>query len=323
MKRLTSRRRLVLVLASVTAAGTGLAAAAPALAARPAPTPKTYVALGDSYSSGVGTGSYLNDGTDCQRSVYAYPSLDAAALGLTLTFRACSGAKVGDVNALQLSAVTSSTNFVTVSVGGNDAGFADVVSTCAGSDTPACLDEIVGAQAYIDATLPAALTGLYAAIKAKAPNAKVIVVGYPRLFNGSDCSIWTSFTGTEMTALNATADQLNAVTATAAATVGATFANPTQRFTGHAVCDGTPWINNVNVFSLSESYHPNRAGHRDGYAVLTQPLFGTSGGGKGKPRSTAEAVAIAEASAEELARDAARYATIDRSITPESFSLRP
>ncbi len=321
MKRLTSRRRLALVLASVTAAGIGLAAAAPALAAKPASTPKTYVALGDSYSSGVGTGSYINDGTSCQRSVYAYPSLDAAALGLTLTFRACSGATVSDVAVKQLGDLSPTTGFVTVSVGGNDAGFADVVSTCAGSDTSACLSAIATAQGFITNTLPGALTALYASIKAKAPNAKVIVVGYPRLFNGSDCSIWTSFTGTEMTALNATADKLNSVTATAAATAGATFANPTQRFSGHAVCDGTPWINNVNLFSLSESYHPNRAGHRDGYAVLTQPLFGTSGGGKGKPKSAAEAQAIAEASADALARDAARYAAIDRTITPETFRL--
>ena len=45
-----------------------LAGVAPAQAAAP-----SYVALGDSYSSGVGTRSYLADGTDCQRSAYAYP----------------------------------------------------------------------------------------------------------------------------------------------------------------------------------------------------------------------------------------------------------
>ena len=68
--------RLVLVL--MAAAGllvVGLAA--PAQAA-----PPSYVALGDSYSSGVGTRSYLNDGSSCQRSVYAYPSLIAAAKGM-------------------------------------------------------------------------------------------------------------------------------------------------------------------------------------------------------------------------------------------------
>ena len=71
-------------------------------------TAPSYVALGDSYSSGVGTRTYLNDGTSCQRSVYAFPSLIAAAKGYALNFRACSGAKVSDVTNTQLSALSSS-----------------------------------------------------------------------------------------------------------------------------------------------------------------------------------------------------------------------
>src|SRR5688572_27379602 len=62
----------------------------------------SYVALGDSYSSGTGTRSYIADGTSCQRSTYAYPSLIAAARGYQLNFRACSGAKIPDVTNLQL-----------------------------------------------------------------------------------------------------------------------------------------------------------------------------------------------------------------------------
>ena len=60
----------------------------PAQAAGP-----SYVALGDSYSSGVGTRSYISDGTSCQRSTYAYPYLIATQRGFTLRFQACSGAK--------------------------------------------------------------------------------------------------------------------------------------------------------------------------------------------------------------------------------------
>ncbi len=308
--------------AMATAALAGLALAGPASAAKPQPTPRNYVALGDSYSSGVGTGSYLNDGTNCMRSVYAYPSLDAAALGLTLSFRACSGATVADVTSAQLPSVTASTNYVTITVGGNDAGFADVVSTCAGSDTSACLAAVSTAQATVNGPLGTSLGTLYSSIKRQAAaDAKLIVVGYPRLFNGQDCSIWTSFTSSEMTALNQTADQLNAVISAAAAGVGATFANPTTAFTGHAVCDSSPWINNVNILSLSESFHPNRAGHQYGYAALTQPLFGISGGKGGKGRTATEVLAAAEASADQLTRDAARHASVDRTITPEQFRL--
>ena len=38
-----------------------------------------YVALGDSYSSGTGTGTYYSDSGSCKRSQYAYPALWAAA----------------------------------------------------------------------------------------------------------------------------------------------------------------------------------------------------------------------------------------------------
>ena len=64
-----------------------------------------YVALGDSYSSGTGARQYLDDGTSCLRSTLAYPSLTAAAGGLDLALRACSGATTADVTATQLAAV--------------------------------------------------------------------------------------------------------------------------------------------------------------------------------------------------------------------------
>jgi len=43
-------------------------------ASGPAASGTTYAALGDSYSSGVGTASYTLD-SSCKRSVYAYPYL--------------------------------------------------------------------------------------------------------------------------------------------------------------------------------------------------------------------------------------------------------
>ena len=241
---------------------------------RPSRPARRYVALGDSYSSGTGTRSYISDGTSCQRSVYAYPSLDAAALGLTLSFRACSGATVADVTNTQLSALSSTTAYVTISVGGNDAGFASVLTTCAQpSWLSNCNGAIDTAQGTINTTIPGRLATLYSSIRAKAPNARVIVVGYPRIFNGEDCNALTWFSPTEESRLNATADLLNSKTATAASNAGFTFVNPTSRFVGHAVCDNVEWLNGLSS-PVSESYHPNVAGHRDGYAVVTKPAFG-------------------------------------------------
>lgn len=284
-----------------------LAVQVPVSAAAPA-----YVALGDSYSSGVGTRSYIDDGTSCQRSTYAYPSLVAAAKGYALNFRACSGAKVGDVTSTQLSALSSSTRYVTLSVGGNDAGFTDVLTECAQPGWMSdCNSAIDGAQSYISGTLPGRLSTLYASIRSKAPNAKVVVAGYPRLFMGEDCNALTWFSPDEEKRLNQTADQINARIASAASARGFTFVNPTSRFTGHAVCDSTEWLNGLSN-PVSESYHPNRLGHSSGYTPLVSPqLTGSAVAVTSAVRTQAAAEAPAQA---RLQRE---YAAADRRIRPE------
>jgi lysophospholipase L1-like esterase len=298
-------------LAPVTAALVVLLAllVSPAQAAPPA-----YVALGDSYSSGTGTRTYLNDGTTCQRSVYAYPSLIAAARGYALNFRACSGATVPDVTNLQLSALSASTAYVTITVGGNDAGFSNVLTTCAEPSWASnCNGAIDKAQAYITNTLPGALSTLYSAIRSRAPSAKVVVVGYPRIFDGRDCNLLTWFSSTEMTRLNATADLLDSKTAAVASAAGFSFANPTSRFLGHAVCDSPEWINGLSS-PVSESYHPKISGHQYGYLPTVSPLLTGS-----TVTASAAVLKTARASAHHLARQQRQYASADRAIEPETF----
>jgi len=300
--------RLVLVLIAA-AALLVVGLAAPAQAA-----PPSYVALGDSYSSGVGTRSYLNDGSSCQRSVYAYPSLIAAAKGYALNFRACSGATVADVTNSQLSALSAANAYLTISVGGNDAGFASVLTTCAQpSWLSNCTGAVDGAQRYIANTLPGSLGTLYASIRAKAPNAKVVVVGYPRIFNGTDCNLLTWFSGSEMTRLNQTANQLDSTIAAAAASAGFGFVNPVRAFVGHAVCDRTEWINGLSS-PITESYHPNRSGQASGYTPLVSPAL------VGAPVAVTPAVLQkAAASADRLAEQQRSYAGVDATITPKRF----
>jgi lysophospholipase L1-like esterase len=288
----------------------------PALAGQTAAhaAPPTYVALGDSYSSGTGTRSYIADGTSCQRSTYAYPSLIAAARGYSLNFRACSGARVADVTNTQLSALTGSTSYVTVSVGGNDAGFSDVLTECAtpwwAGDCDGAIDQ---AQAFINNTLPGRLSTLYASIRSKAPNAKVVVVGYPRIFMGEDCNAGTWFSPEEMTRLNQTADLLNSRTASQASARGFSFANPTSRFVGHAVCDDVEWINGLSN-PISESYHPNKPGHSSGYTPTVSPLLtGATVTAGAKVRAASAAMA------DDLAARQRRYADADAAIRAESF----
>ena len=261
---LRSRVRSPLATLSALLAGlaviVGLVVAPSGAAAADESTATSYVALGDSYSSGVGSREYYPDSGSCQRSPHAYPVLDAARTGAALTFVACSGATTADVTSSQLSALSSSTGVVTISVGGNDAGFSAVLTECAkpawASDCDGAID---GAQAIINNDLPGRLDTLYADIRARATAAAVVVVGYPRLFNGEDCNAGTFFGPEEQQRLNGTADLLASVTAAHAAAAGFSFVDPRDSFVGHAVCDNPEWLNGLSS-PVSESYHPNRDG---------------------------------------------------------------
>ncbi|HTX60662.1 MAG TPA: GDSL-type esterase/lipase family protein, partial [Verrucomicrobiae bacterium] len=90
-----------------------------------------YVALGDSYSAGVGTRVFYEESGECDRSPDAYPPKIASKHSYTLNFEACSGAKTGEVIEKQLGKLTSSTALVTITIGGNDAGFSNVMLNCA------------------------------------------------------------------------------------------------------------------------------------------------------------------------------------------------
>lgn len=240
--------------------------------ARYVPLRNEYVAIGDSFTSGVGSRTYFDDGTDCQRSPRAFPVLAAARVSASLVFEACVGADTGDVLADQLDELDAATALVTVMVGGNDAGFAGVLTECAkpwwAGD---CGDRTDDAQDFIADTLPGRLDDVYGAVRSRAPSARVTVIGYPRLFMGEDCNGGTWFSPGEQRDLDATADLLDDVTSERAAAHGFGFVDPRPAFTGHAVCDDVEWVNGLSS-PVTESYHPNRAGQA-GYADLVDDML--------------------------------------------------
>lgn len=244
---------------------------ASAAASAQLPTATGYVALGDSYSSGVGAGSYDSASGSCKRSSKAYPALWAAAHSpSSFQFTACSGARTGDVVSGQLGPLNSSTGLVSITIGGNDAGFGDTMTTCALQGESACLARIAQARTYIDHTLPGQLDTVYHAIGQKAPNAQVVVLGYPHFYklNGS-CSVGIS--EKSRAAINAAADDINGVTAKRAADHGFRFADVNTTFAGHEICSGSSWLHSV-TFPVDESYHPTAAGQSGGYL----PVFGSA-----------------------------------------------
>lgn len=230
-----------------------------------------YVALGDSFSSGVGTASYTLS-SSCKRSTYAYPSLVARERSnTTLAFVACSGATTSSLMTSQIGSVTSETDIVTVTIGGNDIGFADLIVQCTLANCSTTLDST---RASLPSFLGPRLDTVYAAIKERAPSAQVVVLGYPRMFSSASCWGTLGITSTERTKANQLADALDQLTRARATEHGFTYQSAIAPFTGHAVCSTSAWLNGLNLASTGESYHPNRAGHGQGYAPLVRAVTG-------------------------------------------------
>ncbi len=232
---------------------------APAAAAGAAPQ---YVALGDSYSSGVGTRVFYEESGSCKRSPDAYGPKVAAAKGYTLSFQACGGAKTTEVNEKQLGTLSSTTSLVTITIGGNDAGFSNVIINCA-LYYFTCGSAIGEANEFIAKKLPALLETTYKDIRAKATTAKVVVLGYPKLFTkeGTTCNVNFLTSGNEKK-MNESAEKLDAIVKARAEAMKFTFVNPTAAFESHEVCSSSEWLNGQSN-PLEESYHPNVSGQSE------------------------------------------------------------
>ncbi|MDQ3904404.1 MAG: SGNH/GDSL hydrolase family protein [Actinomycetota bacterium] len=265
--------------ASTAAATSPAAGGARGQAPPPAARMLDYVALGDSYSSGVGTGVYDPASGDCARSPLSYPPLWASEHHpTTFRFVACSGATTGDVRGSQITALDPATDLVTITIGGNDAGFGSVLRTCtvAASDN-VCIAAVDAAEHFARSELPGRLTRTYAAIRAAAPRAEVIVLGYPRLFDlAPACGDPLAPNLTRRAKLNEGADVIDGVIyKTVVGQPGFRFVDVRNRFDGHGVCSVEPWINGPSAPTFVGPYHPTQQGYREGYLAA---LDATSAG---------------------------------------------
>jgi hypothetical protein len=303
-----------LILAGALTAAAGLAAPSTSVA-----TPYSYVALGDSFSAGEGIPPFLQSGPACHRSSRAYSAfvqppgyakplyaiaseradntnVRSANRVLWETF-ACSGAKTTNVLPAGLGGVPQGTtsrydgktqidsaalagaNLVTLTLGGNDAGYVDVLITC-GLGNCNTHDFERSRAAIIDRTRPR-LEKVYRAIAARAPHARILVLGYPQPFPAAKarqaCPALSPFQG-EQNMLRRLGVRFNRVTQSAVAAVARSGARITYvpvagRFEGHEICGNKgAWINGIvsssTGFGLSPaSFHPTLGGQRDGYAA--------------------------------------------------------
>ncbi|KAK5988770.1 Lipase 1-like protein [Cladobotryum mycophilum] len=107
--------------------------------------PAGFIALGDSYSAGIGTGLFNGTEDDCRHGVHAYPMLiyndvanisDADSDTPALQFLSCTGSTINDMLAgaqhSQIDQLNTSINvdFALLSIGGNDLGFFEIMNSC-------------------------------------------------------------------------------------------------------------------------------------------------------------------------------------------------
>ncbi len=236
-----------------------------------------YVALGDSYAAGVGAIPDPASGS-CLRSDGSYPALWTAAHPHTgLVFVACSGATTTDVLAGQVRSVTRSSDLVTITVGGNDIGFAPVLTGCTVATTDAgCGQLVAAAEAVARYVLPVQLARVYLSVRLRAPHARIVVLGYPRLFDlAPDCANPLVPDLARRTVLNEGADVLDDSIRATATKLGLGYADVRAAFAGHGVCSAQPWIvTPASVPPAGDVYHPTAQGYQQGYLPVLESVTG-------------------------------------------------
>lgn len=230
--------------------------------------PVDYVALGDSYSSGTGAPPYT--GGTCFRSPRGYAQLWANTHDVsTFKYVACGGATTASMTD-QFSSLDAATDLVSITIGGNDIDFAGTMITCVINTDTACVNAVNAGIENARTTLPAKLDATYTTIRTRAPNATVVVLGYPRLVEANG----NCMSATKRAALNRGADALHEVISARAAAASLRYVDARAHFAGHGACGNSPWINRFSLFQLVESFHPNVAGYRDGYLPLLNSVTG-------------------------------------------------
>jgi lysophospholipase L1-like esterase len=294
---------VLLALAGCSGSGGGRPAPAGASASAP-PSAKArawvpggpYAALGDSYTAGLQLQPAGGGPKGCGRSAANYPSLVAQGLGLTgdqFTDVSCSSATTVDLagaqqvaggpNPPQLDALGERTRLVTVGIGGNDAGFTQVVTQCAeqgllhlravlkggspckahytGADGSDLLDGVL-------TTMGDRVGQVLQQVAQRSPQAKVFLVGYPELLpaDGSGCgdTLGGTVSKGDLAFLAQEEQRLNGVLRDRAAAAGAVFVDTYTPSQGHDMCAGQAarWVEPPLPADGLAPLHPNLAGQR-------------------------------------------------------------
>ncbi|WOC11714.1 SGNH/GDSL hydrolase family protein [Gordonia sp. MP11Mi] len=242
--------------------------------------PLHQVHLGDSFASGAGTLPMVPDSQfTCQRSSVNFGELVAARRGYRLTDVSCAGAWTkslyeGQYEGVgpQLDAVTSDAGLVTLMLGGNDATlYSTLIGDCSraaasNSAGAPCRAELGGAPARaVDDEIEPAVRQALRDIAARAPSARIVIAGYPRLLpQKQSCRPAVRIADGDIAYVDRVQARLNAAIAKAAAATGATFVDMSRRSAGHDACQSPDirWIEPMSGTTARITMHPNDAGQQ-------------------------------------------------------------
>ncbi|MFJ6616135.1 SGNH/GDSL hydrolase family protein [Kitasatospora sp. NPDC091335] len=303
--------------------GTGFGGAVPDRAqagatASPTPTPPPtgpYVALGDSYTAGMKLPPRAGGPDGCYRSGVNYPSLVAKGLSIAAgQFKdvSCSGARTEDLtgpqkvpggtNPAQLDALTADTRLVTLGIGGNDAGFMEVVTECAkdnlvdilkgvitdGGDRAGkspCRDHYASGngtdevQRKVDAAGDR-LGQVLQDVGKRSPKARVYVIGYPGLLPADPASclpvLGKTVAVSDLGFLVEKEQQLNGMLRKRAEAAGAVFVDLAGPSAGHDMCAGEDkrWVEPPLPARGLVPIHPNARGQEAMAGVVQKAIKG-------------------------------------------------
>lgn len=260
-----------------------------------APPVIRWSALGDSYSAGTGASSYLGapDPPACRRSLqtYAYRvgggSLPFGDRGERIALdqpnlKACDGARTFDFNFTQnnrgaedkqLAYVTKRTRLVTMTIGGNDLDFFEILKTCVLSDCSGA--PLIPPDKA--SNLQDTLVRLYGTIRSQMTRGgRLVVLNYPAFLpNPRDAAdpqpsltrcpaVNSQLTTAELNRIYEAAVQLSNIISGAIAQLGdpsVKFVDMLDAFRGHRICSDFEWANGVNLLDIPETFHPNDRGY--------------------------------------------------------------
>lgn len=276
-----------------------------------------YLALGDSFASGEGAYNYkaATDTTEnkCHLSQRSYPYLISSALGYgQYESVACSGAISEDISTESLDYVGQAgddiklkdrnrqdylsrllpgylpqrefirelqPSVITLSAGGNDIGFSDIILRCIDTDTcySSFEDRLELADLINKQFQP--LSKMYNEVKAASdPRSKIYIIGYPQIAKPDGaCDMNVHLNRDERVFAEQLVSHLNSVIKKAAENTGVFYVDVEEAFNGHKMCEPlnswdvavnglTAGNDQVNFGPLhgpvgNESYHPNAFGH--------------------------------------------------------------